>query len=216
MLFAVFALVSSTGLVVVARRCMAIQQRAQTLAAELQGAQGQLEIFTGAISDELQAPLRELHRIGMQPMQPEVVDMDMLAREVVEELSPRYPRSKVWIGPLPGLRGDKALVRLALSNLVDNALKFSASAQLPRVEIGARSHDREAEYWVHDNGTGFDMANRHLLFQVFQRLHKADEFAGIGTGLAMVRLIVERHGGHVRAQAKPGEGSTFTVLMPTK
>jgi signal transduction histidine kinase len=213
-LFALFALVSSTGLVVVARRCMALKHRAQALASELDGCNGQLEIFTGAISDELQAPLRELHRIGRQTLHMEAIDMDLLAREVVEELSPGYPRSKVWIGPLPGMRGDRALLRLAFSNLVQNALKFSASAQSPRVEIGARAHDREAEYWVHDNGTGFDMANRHLLFQVFQRLHKADEFAGIGTGLTMVRLIVERHGGNVRAQATPGEGATFTVLLP--
>jgi light-regulated signal transduction histidine kinase (bacteriophytochrome) len=213
-LFAAFALASATGFAIVARRHMALRQRLAELAGELETANGQLEIFTGAIPDELQAPLRELHRVSRQPMQLDLVDMGALSREVVDELTPRYPRSKVSITELPAVRGDRALLRLALRQLADNALKFSASAQSPRVEIGGRAHDRDAEYWVHDNGTGFDMANRHRLFEVFQRLHKADEFAGTGTGLAMVRLIVARHGGNVRAQAKPGDGATFTVLLP--
>ena len=212
--FAVLTLTSATGFAVVARRCMVLQRRVLDLAAELEGANGQLAIFTGAISDELQAPLRELHRVSRQAMHVDAVDMGSLAREVVDDLLPRYPKSKVSVTEMPPVRGDRALLRLALANLIDNALKFSASAQSPRVEIGGRAHDREIEFWVRDNGTGFDMAHRHRLFEAFQRLHKADEFAGTGTGLTMVRLIVTRHGGNVRAQAKPGDGATFTVLLP--
>jgi light-regulated signal transduction histidine kinase (bacteriophytochrome) len=214
LLFAAIALLSATALAVVARRCVALQRRVAELAGELEGANGQLEIFTGAISEELQAPLRELHRLGRQPIQLERVDVGLVARDVVDELMPRYPRSKVTIGELPAARADRALFRVALLQLVDNALKFSASAQSPRIDIGGRAHDRDVEYWVRDNGTGFDMAHRHRLFEVFQRLHVADEFAGSGTGLAMVRLIVARHGGNVRAHARPGEGATFTILLP--
>lgn len=140
--------------------------------------------------------------------------MEALARQVVDELRPRYAAATITIGELPAAKGDAALLYLALRNLVDNALKFSASAQAPQIEIGGRIHDRNVEYWVRDNGTGFDMSNRHRLFEVFQRLHTADEFAGVGTGLAMVRLIVERHGGSAHAQGKSGEGATFTLLLP--
>ena len=213
-LFAVLAFASAATLAVVARRCAALQRGAAALAAELEAANEQLEIFTGAMSDDVQAPLRELHRVGRQAMHLESVDMELLARGVVDELLPRYPKSQASIGELPAVRGDKALLRLVWMNLVENALKFSASAQSPKVEIGGVAHDREVEYWVKDNGTGFDMANRHRLFEVFQRLHTAAEFAGAGTGLALVRLIVARHGGTVRAQGKPGEGATFTLLLP--
>jgi light-regulated signal transduction histidine kinase (bacteriophytochrome) len=214
LLFAALALASATGFAVLARRCMAMQKRITELAAELDGAHGQLEIFTGAIPDELQAPLRELHRVGQQVMTVETVEMATLAHEVASELAARYPKSTVNVADLPPVRGDRALLKLAWTHLLDNALKFSASAQAPRVDIGARSHDREIEFWIRDNGTGFDMAHRHRLFEVFQRLHQADEFAGTGTGLAMVRLVAARHGGNVRAQAQPGEGASFTMLLP--
>ncbi len=214
LLFAIAAVSASIGVVVYARRGVQLQRRVTELERELEGANEQLEIFTGAMSAELQAPLRELHRAGRKPLSPEAVDLGALVREALSDLQPRYPNSTVHVLDLPAVRGDKALLRRAWSHLLDNALKFSASAKSPRIEIGGRAHDREVEYWVRDNGTGFDMANRHRLFEVFQRLHTAEEFAGSGTGLAMVRLIVGRHGGSVRAQAKPGEGATFTMLLP--
>src|SRR5213592_2989418 len=110
LLFAVLAFASATALAVVARRCAALQRGAAALAAELEAANEQLEIFTGAMSDELQAPLRELHRIGRQAMHLEWVDMELLARGVVDELLPRYPKSKASIAELPAVRGDKALL----------------------------------------------------------------------------------------------------------
>lgn len=214
LLFASLAVASAATLALFARRSAALRRKVAELDAELRAAHEQLEIFTGAMSDELQAPLRELHRVGRQPLLLEWVDMGALARSVADDLAPRYPQSKVSILAMPAVKGDTALLRIVWVNLIANAFKFSASAQPPRIEIGGRAHDREAEYWVNDNGVGFDMAHRHRLFEVFQRLHVADEFAGTGTGLAMVRLIVSRHGGHLRAQAKPGEGATFTVLLP--
>jgi light-regulated signal transduction histidine kinase (bacteriophytochrome) len=214
LLFAAVALFSAAGLAVVARRAGLLQRRVDELSTQLEGANEQLEMFTNAIPADLQAPLRELHQVGRHVLQMETVEMDALAREVVAELQARYPGSRVTVAEMPAVQGDKTLLRLALWHLVENALKFSADASIPRVEIGGRKHDRDAEYWVHDNGTGFDMANRHRLFEVFQRLHQADEFAGNGTGLAMVRLIASRHGGSVRAQARPGDGATFTIILP--
>ena len=213
-LFAVLALASAGGLAVVARRAAALQRRVAELSTALQGVNEQLEMFTNAISAEQQAPLRELHQVGRHTLQVERVEMTELAQEVVAELLPRYPRSRVTVVEMPAVKGDRALLRLAWRNLIDNALKFSASAHAPRVDVGGLKHDRDAEYWVRDNGAGFEMANRHRLFEVFQRLHQADEFAGAGTGLAMVRLVASRHGGSVRAQAKPGAGATFTMILP--
>jgi light-regulated signal transduction histidine kinase (bacteriophytochrome) len=214
LLFAALAFAAASGLAVLARRAAALHRRVAELSTALEGANEQLEMFTNAISEELQAPLRELHRAGRHVMQAERVEMTALAQEVVDELLPRYPRSRVTVVEMPAVKGDRALLRLAWRNLIDNALKFSASAQAPRIEVGGNRHDRDAEYWVRDNGAGFDMANRHRLFEVFQRLHQADEFAGAGTGLAMVRLVASRHGGSVRAQAKPGAGATFTMILP--
>src|SRR5258706_4803648 len=213
-LLAALTLASTTALVFVGRRCIALGRRVAQLSAELEGAHGQLDSLTHAISGDLQAPLRELNRIGRQALQFESVDMEALARQGVDDLRPRYAAATSTIGELPPVKGHGPLLYIALRNLVDNALKFSASAQAPQIEIGGRVHDRDVEYWVRDNGTGFDMSNRHRLFEIFQRLHTADEFAGVGTGLAMVRLIVERHGGSAHAQGKPGEGATFTLLLP--
>lgn len=213
LIFAALAIAEAAALVIMARRYAAAKRSADELASDLQACNDHLEIFTPAISDELQAPLRELHRVGRQSLQVEEVDMRGLAREIADELAVRYPRSSVAIADLPPIRGDRLLLRRAFANLLDNALKFSAGSPAPRVEVGGRAHGRDIEYWVRDNGTGFDMAHRHRLFEVFQRLHTADEYAGTGTGLAMTRLIVARHGGSVRAQAKPGQGATFTVLL---
>jgi len=213
-LFAAVAFAAAGGFAFTARRAAALQTRVAELSTALEGANEQLEMFTNAIPDELQAPLRELHRVGRHVLQVERVEMTTLAQEVVDELLPRYPRSRVTVVEMPAVKGDRALLRIALRSLLDNALKFSASAQEPRVEVGGMKHDRDAEYWIRDNGTGFDMANRHRLFEVFQRLHQADEYAGSGTGLAMVRLVASRHGGSVRAQGKPGAGATFTMILP--
>jgi light-regulated signal transduction histidine kinase (bacteriophytochrome) len=214
LVFAALALASAGALAVVARRAGILQRRVAALSAELEGANEQLEMFTNAISAEQQAPLRDLHRVARHALQIERVEMTKLAQEVVDELLPRYPRSRVTVIEMPAVKGDRTLLRLAWMHLIDNALKFSASAQAPRIEVAGLKHDRDAEYWVRDNGAGFDMANRHRLFEVFQRLHQADEFAGAGTGLAMVRLIVSRHGGSVRAHARPGAGATFTMILP--
>src|SRR5205807_1098105 len=95
------------------------------------------------------------------------------------------------------------------------ALKYSAKCQDPRVELGARREARENVYWVRDNGVGFDMRYAQKLFGVFQRLHSSDEFPGTGVGLAIVQRVIDRHGGRVWAQSRPGEGATFFFSLPS-
>jgi light-regulated signal transduction histidine kinase (bacteriophytochrome) len=111
----------------------------------------------------------------------------------------------------PGLTawGDAGLLELALTNLIDNAWKFSGTRPLARIEFGRTGVDGRSAFFVRDNGVGFDMAYAHKLFGAFQRLHKPSEFPGTGIGLAIVQRVVHRHGGSVWAESKPGEGATF-------
>ena len=137
------------------------------------------------------------------------VDMERLAREACDELAPSWPATQIVVGPLPPALGNATLLKQVFLNLVGNALKYSANAAAPRIEIRAQ----ENQYIVSDNGAGFDMAFVGKLFQPFERLHTEREFEGTGIGLAIVKLIIERHGGRVEAEGTPGAGATFTFSL---
>ncbi len=112
-------------------------------------------------------------------------------------------------------RGDAGLLRIVLANLMGNALKYSRDASPARIEVGTggRTGDR-IEFFVRDNGAGFEMAYRDRLFQPFQRLHGAHEFEGSGVGLATVQRVIAKHGGEVGAEGEPGAGATFLFTLP--
>jgi PAS domain S-box-containing protein len=156
--------------------------------------------------------LLEFSRMGRQPPAKRPVDMAALAREVVEEL--RGERPAAGIDALPGASADPAMLRQVWANLIGNAYKYSAKRGDARIEVGGRAEGAENLYWVRDNGAGFDMKYAAKLFGVFQRLHRADEFAGTGVGLAIVQRVVSRHGGRVWAEARPGEGACFYFTLP--
>jgi light-regulated signal transduction histidine kinase (bacteriophytochrome) len=99
------------------------------------------------------------------------------------------------------------------ANLIGNALKYSSRRDSPRIEIGAPEVEGETVYFVRDNGTGFSMEYAQRLFGVFQRMHTDAEFPGTGVGLAIVKNIVERHGGRVWAEAAKDEGATFYFTL---
>jgi light-regulated signal transduction histidine kinase (bacteriophytochrome) len=143
------------------------------------------------------------------------VDMAALARAVALELGGdgRSRAVDIVVGELPRVVGDEAMLRQVWTNLVSNALKFSAPRPAPRVEIGGETSGSEAVFHVRDNGVGFDMAYAEKLFGVFNRLHRADEFPGVGVGLALTRRIVLRHGGRIWAESD-GEGSVFHFALP--
>ena len=122
LLFAALALASASGLAVVARRAGTLQRRVAELSAELDGVNEQLEMFTVAISDELKAPLRELHRAGRHVLQLERVEMTALAQEVVDELLPRYPQSRVTVVEMPAIKGDRTLAQLAEQHFLGQRL----------------------------------------------------------------------------------------------
>jgi signal transduction histidine kinase len=146
----------------------------------------------------------------------ETVDMDAAVRAVAAELreSSGDRRVELRIGRLPPSVGDAALLRQVVLNLLHNAFKYSRGADPAVIEVGSHDADGETIYFVRDNGVGFDMTYARRLFGVFQRLHGESEFEGTGVGLALVRRIVERHGGRVWGEGVPGEGATFSFALP--
>ncbi|MCK9260007.1 MAG: ATP-binding protein, partial [Azoarcus sp.] len=101
-----------------------------------------------------------------------------------------------------------------LRNLVGNALKYSRDASPPQIRIVARAEGEWCHLSVHDNGIGFDMKFHDRIFEIFQRLQRAEDYSGTGVGLAIVRKAVHRMGGRVWAESAPGEGATFHVELP--
>jgi signal transduction histidine kinase len=167
----------------------------------------------GQLIDDLLA----FSRVGRQSMGRHNVDLTQLARAVVEELRASEPDRQVdvTIESLPCIEGEPTLLRQAIANLVQNALKYTRPRDGARIDIGAYPSPGEHVIFVRDNGVGFDMAYSDRLFGVFQRLHRPDEFEGTGVGLAIVQRIVQRHGGRVWADATVGAGATFYLALPS-
>jgi light-regulated signal transduction histidine kinase (bacteriophytochrome) len=139
------------------------------------------------------------------------VDLSATAQEIADELGREAPeRSVEWLIE-PGLRvwADVPLLRIAMQNLLQNAWKFTGRQARPTIRVGVGEHMGTRQYFVADNGAGFNMAYADKLFGAFQRLHPDTEFPGSGIGLAIVRRIILRHGGNISAVATPGEGATF-------
>lgn len=159
-----------------------------------------------------------LHRFSKalyEPMHYETVDMDALVTEVYEELSMLEPERTISFSkqPLPALQGDPALLRVVVQNLLSNALKFSGVRQESIIEVRARQEENQNIYYIQDNGIGIDNQDTKELFGVFRRLN-GEAFEGDGIGLATVKRLVERHGGSVELQGKPGEGACAIVTLP--
>ncbi|MBV8827918.1 MAG: PAS domain S-box protein [Acidobacteriaceae bacterium] len=147
----------------------------------------------GTLIDDLLA----FSRIGRAETRQTMVSLEQLVKEVQNEVwQETEARNVTWkIGPLPNLYGDRSMLKLALTNLISNAVKFTRTCPQPQIEIGCTDKPSDGVVvFVKDNGVGFNMKYVDKLFGVFQRLHKVDEFEGTGIGLAMVQRIIHRHG----------------------
>jgi signal transduction histidine kinase/CHASE2 domain-containing sensor protein len=167
----------------------------------------------------LVAALLDLSRIARQTLHKEDVDLSALACEVQDELAAESAgRDVEWrIDAGMKVRGDANLLRVVLSNLLGNAFKYTREVSPARIAFGVSGRaDGHTEFFVRDNGTGFDMAYASRLFEPFQRLHGAREFEGTGIGLATVHRILARHGGTIRGEGQPGTGATFYFTLPTE
>jgi light-regulated signal transduction histidine kinase (bacteriophytochrome) len=141
------------------------------------------------------------------------VDFNAMARVAAREAEPGAT-AHITIGPLPTVRGDAASLRQVWTNLISNAVKYSAKRPQPEIAIGCESGETAIVFYVRDNGAGFEPKHAGKLFGVFQRLHTEKEFDGTGVGLAVVRRVVERHGGSIWAEGAPDAGATFYFSLP--
>jgi len=167
----------------------------------------------GDLVDDLLA----FSRIGRAETQMSMVSLEQLVKEAVSEVQQETEgRYIVWsIGALPQVYGDRSMLRLALVNLISNAIKFTRIRPQAEIEIGCTDgKDDEVVVFIRDNGVGFEMKYVHKLFGVFQRLHRMDEFEGTGIGLATVQRIIHRHGGRVWAEGLVDRGATFYFSVP--
>jgi signal transduction histidine kinase len=165
-------------------------------------------------STDLVTSLLQLARSGEGTVERRRVHTTALVQEVADLLGGATAASDVIAieGELPDLEADPALLRQVFANLLANGVKFSGKAAAPRVEVGATRTAEGLVFHVRDNGVGFDDAQMRELFVPFRRLH-ADHFEGHGIGLTIVRRIVERHGGRLWAEGRPGRGATFYFTL---
>jgi len=149
----------------------------------------------------------ELHR--------DPLDLSATAEQIRDELIRLEPDRRVaWqIEPDMPARGDASMLEVVMRNLINNAWKYTAGMPGPLIRVYCEERDGLPCYCVADNGAGFDMRHSQRLFKPFQRLHRQDEFPGIGIGLATVQRIVHRHGGEISAEAEPGKGATFRFTL---
>ncbi len=160
--------------------------------------------------------LLALSRLDRQDLVREPVSPAPLVMEVVAVALEQDSERKITItvGELPPCCADRAMLQQVYANLIGNAVKFTRDAAEPMIEIGAVNKGAETVYYVRDNGVGFDMAGAEKIFKPFQRLHRTDRYEGFGIGLATVDRIIQRHGGTIRVESAPGEGSTFFFTLP--
>jgi PAS domain S-box-containing protein len=158
----------------------------------------------------------ELSRITRHSMRRSQADLSQLAHDILGELKQGAPAHTVEVSIKDGCSafGDPQLLRVMMQNLLENAWKYSGKEAAPKIEFGRETVDGERIFFVRDNGVGFDMKYADRLFTPFQRLHKPEEFAGTGVGLATVARIVRRHGGRVWIESALGHGTTIRFTLP--
>ncbi len=146
----------------------------------------------------------------------DTVDTEETVKHAFEEISQSIENRNIRLElkSLPPCHADQSLLRQVFVNLFANAIKFTKPREVALIEVGGTERGGDVEFYVKDNGVGFDMEYKNKLFNIFQRLHDSNDFEGTGAGLAIVRRIIEKHGGRVWAKSKVGQGATFYFTLP--
>lgn len=160
--------------------------------------------------------LLQFSRMGRKELVKTVVPMKQIVEEIFSSIREHEGKRQIecTIENLPDIEADETLIKQVWINYISNAVKYSQYSAVSKIHIGYKENNDVIEYFVKDNGVGFDMQYSSKLFGVFQRLHTHDQFAGIGIGLSIVQRIVLKHGGKVWAESKPNEGATFYFSLP--
>jgi len=167
--------------------------------------------------DQLTDDLLAYSRLERREMQAGKVNPQELIEALLAERAEEIKARGVAVtlaNSCTSVTADREGLAMALRNLLQNALKFSANVPKPMIEIGGRDAGGKCIFSVRDNGVGFDMKFHDRIFDIFQRLHRSEDYPGTGVGLAIVRKAVERMGGRVWAESEPGRGATFYLEIP--
>ncbi len=161
--------------------------------------------------------LLKFSRLGRADIKLKDVNFNQIIKDIIEQFKPDYEQRIIeWkIGHIKHIRGDQNLLKIVMENIISNAIKYTSKKEIAIIEIREHKSDNNCvTFIVKDNGAGFDMAYKDKLFGVFQRLHKKDDFEGIGIGLANVKQILEKHNGSIDVEATPDKGATFFITLP--
>jgi signal transduction histidine kinase len=179
-----------------------------------------LDVISNATNDmgQLIDGLLSFSRMGKSQIERNKIDLNNLIKDVIAAFQSDMEGRKVdWnVAKLPIVSGDINMIRLVLSNLISNALKFTSRKETAVIEIGSEPDTDTPGFTIihiRDNGAGFEMQYKEKLFGVFQRLHSQKDYKGIGIGLANVKRIIQKHGGRVWANGAPGEGAVFYFTL---
>ena len=169
----------------------------------------------GSHMSRLVDALLSFSRLSRQPLVRQTVNMLKLVQSVLSDAQPQLEARLVEINvmDLPCCQGDPVLLHQVWVNLISNAIKYTSGRNPAKIEIGFQTNPDTVVYFVQDNGAGFNMQYADKLFGVFQRLHRVDQFEGVGVGLAIVQRIIQRHGGRIWAKAEENQGATFCFTI---
>jgi light-regulated signal transduction histidine kinase (bacteriophytochrome) len=165
--------------------------------------------------EQLIEDLLNLSRVSTRAAPPSPTSTRDLVQAVLDDLAPRIEevQAEIEVGDLPTVLADRTQLRQVFAELIGNAVKFNRGEH-PHIEVRAEAEGNGYRFTVADDGIGIDPEQAGRVFGVFQRLHTREEYPGTGIGLAMVKRIVERHGGRVWVEPKPGDGAAFHFTLP--
>ena len=175
-----------------------------------------IQVGTQEMGEMIDA-LLTLSRVTRSQLYYEFINLSLLAEEIANTLTTSNPEREVEFKIAPDLivEGDRKLLRVMMTNILENAWKYTGKETDAKIEFGQDEIDGELTFFVRDNGIGFDMAYSKQLFSAFHRLHTSEGFSGTGIGLATIKRIVHRHHGRIWAQAAVNEGATFYFTFHT-